>query len=126
MATVTESTTVEETVLSSTSRSTFSRKSATYTASTFTAFEYGSSYEYHGMYNNIEGDKTDSNAKSDLEMEQNSSLIMHQQQQSSEKQTTMSGEQKTSGLFDDLDDLFGTLTAEEVAELSIVDPDVRL
>ena len=74
MATVTESTTVEETVLSSTSRSTFSRKSATYTASTFTAFEYGSSYEYHGMYNNIEGDKTDSNAKSDLEMEQNSSL----------------------------------------------------
>ena len=58
-------------------------------------------------------------------MEQNSSLIM-QQQQSSAKQTTMSGEQKTSGLFDDLDDLFGTLTAEEVAELSIVDPDVRL
>jgi hypothetical protein len=126
MATVTESTTtVEESVLSSTSRSTFSRKSATYTASTFTAFEYGSSYEYHGMYNNIEGAATDSNAKSDLEMEQNSSLIM-QQQQSSAKQTTMSGEQKTSGLFDDLDDLFGTLTAEEVAELSIVDPDVRL
>ena len=48
------------------------------------------------------------------------------QQQTSAKQTTMSGEQKTSGLFDDLDDLFGTLTAEEVAELSIVDPDVRL
>ena len=125
MATVTESTTVEETVLSSTSRSTFSRKSATYTASTFTAFEYGSSYEYHGMYNNIEGDKTDSNTKSDLEMEQNSSLIM-QQQQTSAKQTRMSGEQNTSGLFDDLDELFGTLTAEEVAELSIVDPDVRL
>merc|ERR1712008_46884 len=40
-----------------------------------------------------------------------------------QKNKTMSGEQKTSGFFDDLDDLFGTLTAEEVAELSIVDPD---
>ena len=33
-------------------RTSFSRKSATYTASTFTAFEsYGSTYEYHGLYN---------------------------------------------------------------------------
>ena len=52
--------------------------------------------------------------------------VIMKQQQTSAKQTRMSGEQNTSGLFDDLDELFGTLTAEEVAELSIVDPDVRL
>ena len=47
------------------------------------------------------------------------------QQQTSAKQTRMSGEQNTSGLFDDLDELFGTLTAEEVAELRKENKELR-
>ena len=45
------SSTVEENGFSFTERTSFSRRSATYTASTFTAFEHGSNYEFHGMYN---------------------------------------------------------------------------
>ena len=71
------------------------------------------------MYN-IEAPPTDGN-NSGLEIEENSSSNMQQ----TTKQAAMSSEQKTSGLFDDFDELFDSLTAEEVAELSIVDPDVR-
>ena len=49
--------------LNSSYRSSFSRRSATYTASTFTAFEYGSSFQYHGMFNSDEGQEQ--NIKSD-------------------------------------------------------------
>ena len=125
------STTVEQGVLSSTtssssSRSSFSRRSATYTASTFTAFEYESSYEYHGMYN-IEttaasSDQTAASStnyvKSDLEKNQSSLMPSMSSRQSSEQTSTK--------LFDDFDDLLQTLTADEVAELSVVDPDVRM
>ena len=42
-------------------RTSYSRKSATYTASTFTAFEsYGSTYEYHGLYNTKSEESDDS------------------------------------------------------------------
>ena len=125
------STTVEQGVLSSStsssSRSSFSRRSATYTASTFTAFEYESSYEYHGMYN-IETTAASSDqtavasstnyVKSDLEKNQSSLMPSMSSRQSSEQTSTK--------LFDDLDDLLKTLTADEVAELSVVDPDVRM
>ena len=46
-------------------RASFSRRSATYTASTFTAFEYGSTYEYHGLYN------TKSDEHSEVENKEN-------------------------------------------------------
>lgn len=78
-------------------RSSFSRRSATYTASTFTAFEYGSSYEYHGMYNiQTEHDKKEEK-RSEEEFDDDP----------------------------DLDQLLSQLTPEELTELSRTDPDVR-
>ena len=134
MTATSSTTTVEQGVLSSTtsttsSRSSFSRRSATYTASTFTAFEYESSYEYHGMYN-IEAtaassDQTSASStnyvKSDLEKNQ-SSLMPSM----SSRHSSSSSEKTSTKLFDDFDDLLKTLTADEVAELSVVDPDVRM
>ena len=77
-------------------RSSFSRRSATYTASTFTAFEYGSTYEYHGMYN-VQGEEQNEDTKKVEKVE----------------------------LDDDIDDLLNDLSPEELAELSVIDPDVR-
>ena len=47
-------------------RASFSRRSATYTASTFTAFEYGSTYEYHGLYS-TKSDEQSENKENDDE-----------------------------------------------------------
>lgn len=85
-------------------RSSFSRRSATYTASTFTAFEYGSTYEYHGMYN-IQGETAA--AAGDQKDPKSSS--------------------ETDELEDqDVDELLSKLSKEELAELSKTDPDVSL
>ena len=135
MTATSSTTTVEQGVLSSTtsttsSRSSFSRRSATYTASTFTAFEYESKYEYHGIYD-IETTRTEATTassdqtdyvKSDLEIENQSSLMPSM----SSRHSSSSSEKTSTKLFDDFDDLLKTLTADEVAELSVVDPDVRM
>ena len=80
-------------------RSTFSRRSATYTASTFTAFEYGSTYEYHGLYRT----KTEENVE-----------ILEDRKVS---------EVSNISTNDDIDELLNSLNEEELAELSIIDPD---
>ena len=82
-------------------RTSYSRKSATYTASTFTAFEsYGSTYEYHGLYNTKSEESNDS-----------------------EGRKTSKEEDHGSEIIDDIDELLDSLNEEELAELAIVDPD---
>jgi hypothetical protein len=103
----TTSSTLERGLLSSSDSvaSSFTRRSATYTASTFAAFEYGSSYQYHGMFN-VKGDDDPGAKQTD-------------EDKYSDKR------QKVPSL-DDLDELLLALTDQELNELSVIDPDVSL
>ena len=70
----------------------------------FSAFEYGSTFEYHGMYN-TQGEDDDQNDEN--------------------KEATKHEPKATTTDFDDLDELLQGLTEEELKELSVIDPDVN-